>query len=280
MPTARAGTTRGPEWKGGPLRRRRTPKNRDYCVLLRLLCGHSKGKFLVKVKHGEPELHQAGRRASVTRFSPTPRPGTARSQPSIYFSSWEQVSLTHSVTTSSVSSVARPWLSWVNTSSLSRFNLRVKEKKGTRVMFKTEVNTLSDLKSWDLSRAASASKPTPLIPTDKPHGHAHNGSADRHPCPQQQLLLPRRVWPQTLHPWPGLQCRRALGEPGGRTPVQWTPARAGQARAGSVLCPHTLTSRARSPLLFRLPPLLLLALPFLSHFFHCYVPQNACGCSC
>lgn len=57
-----------------------------------------------------------------------------------------------------------------------------------------------------------------------------------------------------------------------------------QARVGSVLCPYfpTLshTHKAHSPLLFSLPPLLLLSLPFLRDFFSCNVPQNTCGCSC
>lgn len=55
------------------------------------------------------------------------RPQALRDQHLTYLNSREQVSLAHSITTSSISSAARPWLSWVNTSSRSCFNLQGKD---------------------------------------------------------------------------------------------------------------------------------------------------------
>lgn len=76
---------------------------------------------LVTTRNDFPQINH-----SLRLFSTTPP--HSGSQHCTHFNSWEQVSHTHSVTMSSVSSAARPSLSWVNTSSLSCFNLWAKEK--------------------------------------------------------------------------------------------------------------------------------------------------------
>lgn len=63
----------------------------------------------------------------VACWPPPPR-ASAPSAPT-HVHSREHVSRTYSTTTSSASSAARPWLSWLNTSSRSCFNLRAQEMK-------------------------------------------------------------------------------------------------------------------------------------------------------
>lgn len=104
------------------------------------------------MKASQPEL---------TPLLPTHAPYTAGHQSFTYFNSWEQVSLTHSVTTTSVSSAARSWLSWVNTDSLSCFNLKEKEKEHKKYESPHSVT----LARGDLSYAESADL-TPVVPVE------------------------------------------------------------------------------------------------------------------
>lgn len=186
----------------------------------------------------------------MTAFSPpTARSRTTRYRHFIYFNSWEQVSLTHSVTTSSVSSVARPWLSWVNASSLSCFNLG-KRKKSTRVIFKNKNKCQHPLQSWKLGFELCCLT-----------RQGHPSEITRQATQPHTLQLP---WPPPFPPTPAVgegccsQGGYGLGPPSitwaavyegtrwtmGLMPVQWPKERASQARVGSVLCSHTLTSRA------------------------------------
>lgn len=76
---------------------------------------------------GFPEKHAPCHVPAAPTLPPALRASALTAPTHIH--SREHVSLTHSITTSSASSAARPWLSWLNTSSLSCFNLRVQEMK-------------------------------------------------------------------------------------------------------------------------------------------------------
>ena len=144
---------------------------------------------------------------------PTHAPYTAGHQSVTYFNSWEQVSLTHSVTTTSVSSAARSWLSCVNTDSLSCFNLKEKSERAQEI----RVATLCDLARGE-SELCWVSRPDPSGLRRRSHSHPYSHSPDH-------------------HPHPGPQCTKVRGELWVQL-VQRAKARESEAAEGSLLQPR------------------------------------------